>query len=292
MTLQVSCPSCKSNFRVAEQYAGKKAKCPKCGSQIAIDAPTPSGTRAASTSGPQPTQNTPETATPAAPAKTKLSFLQDLRVRVTLAVILALVVGYFVGREHLKYEIRSAISDAGEALVGSLAESFADFSTDESFESDESENQNQITEFDEIFHAPSFDISIDSARIDKPEYTSYGEVTRDDEDNLIITLDIENTDDRKILRYKQESMLSGYNSHLIDDVGNMIRVEVSGFSSDHVGALTGREDILPGQAVFHSVFFAVPPPKTKYLVLTMDLDAFGGEGKARFKIPVDEIENF
>lgn len=76
-----------------------------------------------------------------------------------------------------------------------------------------------------------------------------------------------------------------------DDVDNVIRGVNYGTGSP-VGALTGNEDILPGDEVTHVVIFSVPPPKTRYLILTMDLGAFGSEGETRFKIAVENIKHF
>jgi predicted RNA-binding Zn-ribbon protein involved in translation (DUF1610 family) len=36
--IQVTCPSCNATLKTSEQYAGKKAKCPKCGGIIEIPA--------------------------------------------------------------------------------------------------------------------------------------------------------------------------------------------------------------------------------------------------------------
>src|SRR4051794_30681785 len=36
MPIPVSCPSCSATFRVKDEYAGKRAKCPKCGEPLTI----------------------------------------------------------------------------------------------------------------------------------------------------------------------------------------------------------------------------------------------------------------
>ncbi|HQU46767.1 MAG TPA: hypothetical protein PK867_28445, partial [Pirellulales bacterium] len=47
MPIQVVCPSCKTNFKVSDQFAGKQGPCPKCKAPIripkadAVDAPAP-----------------------------------------------------------------------------------------------------------------------------------------------------------------------------------------------------------------------------------------------------------
>jgi predicted Zn finger-like uncharacterized protein len=44
MPLIVSCPSCHTKFHVADEYAEKRGKCPRCGSEILIAAPLASAT--------------------------------------------------------------------------------------------------------------------------------------------------------------------------------------------------------------------------------------------------------
>lgn len=41
MPIQVTCPSCSRSFNAPDGAAGKRAKCPKCGSPIDIPAPAP-----------------------------------------------------------------------------------------------------------------------------------------------------------------------------------------------------------------------------------------------------------
>jgi predicted Zn finger-like uncharacterized protein len=40
MPLKISCPGCRSSFKVADHNAGKHAKCPKCGTRFPIAAPS------------------------------------------------------------------------------------------------------------------------------------------------------------------------------------------------------------------------------------------------------------
>ena len=41
MPIAITCPSCKAKMQVPDKWAGKKAKCPKCGKPLAIPASTP-----------------------------------------------------------------------------------------------------------------------------------------------------------------------------------------------------------------------------------------------------------
>ena len=337
MSLDVSCASCNSTFKVAEQHAGKHGKCPKCGRRIAIpslagptseppSASVPPPRKPHVPSGPPPSSlpenqvgvpSTPSTAGERLPAKT--SFVRRLftgghRFHWSItagAALVAVMIGYFLGREHVKYEIRSAISEAGKAFSDGLQEAFgndvqtdeietgtsattaADAITDPTGTTNTKPRLPNLVDFGEPFTAPEFEISLVEARIDRPEVKDlFGDARRGKNPNLILVFRVKNTHDRRILRYREENMFLAGHFRLRDDVDNVIRGVSYGVGTKPLGALSGSEDILPGEEVTHLEVFSVPPPKTKYLILTMELAAFGGEGKTRFKIPVENIDNF
>lgn len=62
MSLQVVCPGCGVGFHAKDEWAGKQAKCPKCGTAILIGAPSPSS--AAPSSTPSSSSITQESAKP------------------------------------------------------------------------------------------------------------------------------------------------------------------------------------------------------------------------------------
>jgi hypothetical protein len=218
--------------------------------------------------------------------------------------VVCLIGGYFAGREHVKYEIRSSILEAGKVFSEGLQGSLGDRSdTDESTTKNPTTDHNvtaqiesqiaEFVEYGEPFAAPEFEISITDARIDRPQVKDlFGDVGRGNSPVLILVFRVKNTHDRKILRYREENMFLAGHFQMRDDVDNIIRGVSYGAGSKPVGALTGGEDILSGKEVTHLEVFSVPPPKTRYLILTMDLGAFGGEGETRFKIPVENIKNF
>lgn len=39
MAIPVTCPSCAVTFKAKDEFAGKKAKCPKCGGRIVVPSP-------------------------------------------------------------------------------------------------------------------------------------------------------------------------------------------------------------------------------------------------------------
>jgi len=231
---------------------------------------------------------------------------------ITIVVgVVCLICGYFAGREHVKYEISSSILEAGKVFSEGMKEIFTGDSDTDEIETQLAESTTNIptiynnvttstksqlpetVEFGKPFAAPNFEISITDARIDRPEVKDiFGDVGRGKDPNLILVVRVKNTHDRKILRYREENMFRAGHFKMRDDVDNVIRGVSYGTSSKPVGALTGSEDILPGNEVTHIEIFSVPPPKTIYLILTMDLMAFGGEGETRFKIPVENIKHF
>lgn len=228
-----------------------------------------------------------------------------------VSAVFAIFVGYFLGREHIKYELRSALSEAGKAFSEGLQESFGgidDRDTSETISSAAPSSEThearvdapaaeprlpEIVEFGRPFAAPEFEISLVGARIDRPEVADmFGETGRAKTPDLLLSFRVKNTHDRKILRFHEDGGFLAGNFKLDDDVDNVIRGVNYGVGARPAGALSGGEDILPGKEVGHLEAFGVPPPKTKYLILTLDLAAFGGDGKARFRIPVERIENF
>ncbi len=39
MAIEVTCPNCSATFKAKDEFAGKKAKCPKCGGRIVVPSP-------------------------------------------------------------------------------------------------------------------------------------------------------------------------------------------------------------------------------------------------------------
>jgi len=335
MSIDVSCPSCNKTFKVAEQHAGKHGKCPKCGFRINIpelpaathetpSAPFPPHRKPPVTATPNdrslPEHQEPVSTTPRTTDERSRTSFDDQLLRkgyrfhwaVTVGIALfAVTIGYFLGRKHVKYQIRSTIVEAGKAFSEGLQESFGSDDQSDEIETLPSEIANtnlstyqnaipntkdqlpEFVEFGKLFTALEFEITLVEARIDRPKIKDlFDDVGRGKDPVLIFVFRVKNTHDRKILRYRKENMFLAGHFQLRDDVDNVIRGVSYGAGSKPVGALTGNEDILPGKEAVHLELFSVPPLKTKYLILTMDLAAFGGEGKTQFMIPVENIDNF
>jgi len=151
----------------------------------------------------------------------------------------------------------------------------------------------------EPFDATGFQLTLLDARLGRnPKWLPAGGLVFESELNepfLILTFRITNTDDRKLLRYSRWVLSTTVQLH--DDANNSIRSSSRWQYSDGrvlVGGLEGNKEveILPGGEAMHVEVFEVPPPKTKYLILAMDLAPLGREGTVQFKIPAKEIKPF
>lgn len=135
-----------------------------------------------------------------------------------------------------------------------------------------------------------FSFTLDGAKIATTQLKSAMGDTREGKDpDLILSFTITNLDDRRILRFREGNQFLAGHFSLQDDVDNDIRGVNYGIMSKPIGALTGTEDILPGATAKHIEVFSVPPPKTEFLILTVDMACVGGDGEVKFKIPASSI---
>ncbi|MEZ6008263.1 MAG: hypothetical protein R3F05_10930 [Planctomycetota bacterium] len=140
--------------------------------------------------------------------------------------------------------------------------------------------------------AEGITLAVASVRVGTTAVHGFGGPGRGTNPDLQIALAISNTSDRKILRYDTPNRFMASPFQLRDDVDNVIRGVRYGAGSEVVGALTGNEDFEPGSRGSHLLVFAVPPPKTKFLILSVDLSVFGCQVIVRFSIPAERIEGF
>ena len=135
-----------------------------------------------------------------------------------------------------------------------------------------------------------FAITLASANIETAKVKDItGAIGTGKEPDLVLTFKFTNSDDRRILRFRKGNQFLPAHFRLRDDVDNVIRGVNYGMASEPVGALTGSEDIAPGTSTTHVELFSTPPPKTKFLTLTVALACLGGEGEIEFKIPSASI---
>jgi hypothetical protein len=200
---------------------------------------------------------------------------------IAIPAIVTLILGYFIGQEHLKYQMRSAIGDFTSAFAGFRKGNSPSEST-----------RVPLTQLmiGQTYKTKQFAITLNQAKIETTKLKNFmGQIETGTTPDLVLSFTIANTDDRKILRLclAKEFKVMDY-FRLQDDVGNEIRKVNYGFSSTILGALTSTE-IQPSASSTHVEIFSIPPPKTQFLILTVDLACFYGEGEIEFKIPASSI---
>jgi predicted Zn finger-like uncharacterized protein len=314
MKESISCPHCGTSFNVARENEGKRAKCAKCQQSFTIKFPesqpeyagfpdpiaepvVPSPSFAESISPPAIPKTKPVAAQPAG---SKSLTIPKWAIMAAPAFV-TLIAGYFIGREHVKYEIRSTFAKAadvfskglGNGPLGSKKPGGAqpnEGSKSSSQASAPAEKPRQFN-FGEKVQEKGFSINLKNARIEAPALKDMmGEDTKGKDPVLILSFDFANTDDRRILRFKEDNPFLSSHFKLRDDVDNVIRGVSYGVGAKPKGALTSADDIAPGATAGHVKFFSVPPPKTQFLILTIDLECLGGEGEVEFKIPANAIQ--
>ena len=304
MKESVICPSCESSFRVSRANEGKRAKCPKCKSPFVISFATalepvgtihdfsPHTTPPPIASSPIPTQASRKPKQKST-LSTKRKFSLPQWAIIALPAIATLVLGYFAGREHLKYQMRSALTDVAQAFSegfgGANSPTATLGSTQSSAAESVAEPLPQLV-IGKTHQADGFDMTLVTAKIATSKVKDMmGDIGTGKNPDLALSFTFTNTDDRKILRFRKGNQFMAGHFRLRDDVDNVIRGINYGMTSKPVGALTGSEDIAPGANASHIELFSVPPPKTEFLILTVNLACLGGDGEIEYKIPASSI---
>jgi predicted Zn finger-like uncharacterized protein len=339
MKRKTVCPNCTSSFLVPEQYEGKKAKCAKCNQSFVVAFPNESINAPAWPSDELVEQITPEIrpsslSNPLAltPPQVRTQIIDVPAQKPAIEklkkygpIIATLLVGFFLGREHVKYQMRSAMSDVASAFEKAIndtaseatvrqknselpnedsismnlqASQPATIAPDSTLLSAEPvvasqpplATQQTILDIGQPHSTDRFSIALTSASIEKAKISGLmNDISLGKDADLILQFSITNTNDRRILRFDEGNQFMPSHFRLRDDVDNVIRGVDYGFGNKVVGALTGNEDITPGMTVNHIELFSVPPPKTEFLILSVDLECVGGEGLIEYRIPVNQI---
>ena len=143
------------------------------------------------------------------------------------------------------------------------------------------------------FHkADSLWIQLTEAKVDYVDLKSLigGATSQSTEKYLICKFQVRNADERKIVTFNDAGIGPNHFS-MRDDVDNIIRGVSTGVSNQIVGAISSGHDIQPGEEATVIKVFKVPPPKTEYVILSVDLAAFSKQGDARFKIEAKDIRD-
>lgn len=194
-----------------------------------------------------------------------------------LPAIAALILGYFLGREHLKYQMKSAISDMASSVSQGIKDAFSN--TPETPAASISK-----LEIGQTHQVDNLSITLTGAKIALPKIKRglWGDDEQTGkEPKLILSFTIVNNDERKIKKFIRDGAFK-----LQDDVDNRVHEEYA----EAAGGLGKYNEILPNSTVSHIELFDIPLPKTEFLQLTIDLERFDGEGKVQFKIPSTSIE--
>lgn len=309
MSVGGKCPKCGKSYRAPDEYIGRHAKCSKCGMTFTVGGVVESktaeegwGSERTRENGSSGLQNAGHVRMESDSSAGNVDESTGGRVSLKFfvpTICIALAIGYFGGREHIKYELRSAFSEAGKAISESFEDAFGESNNEVT-----DTVQTNATNASEVKTIPptalgverrakGFSLAVISARIGRPEVKDmFGDMQRAQNPALILSLRVRNTHDRKILRFREGNMfLAGY-FRLRDDVDNVIRGIDYGAGANPVGAMSTSDDILPGGVATHVEVFAAPPAKTQFLILTVNLEAFGGSGSTEFKIEASQINGF
>jgi len=214
-------------------------------------------------------------------------------IKIIALTTLALALGYVIGRQHVKYQIQSRLSELESVFSGGPPRSSSRFEGGPAGQTNTAAPQAERVpqlQIGQTFKGDGFAITLNSAAVFEPEVRGMlGDRVYFKSPDLILSFTFTNTDDRKILSFYPANMFTAGDFRLRDDVDNVIRGMDYGFGNELVDALTGSVDIFPGDAVTHIESFSVPPPKTKYLTLTIDTACLDGDGRVRFTIPASAI---
>lgn len=206
--------------------------------------------------------------------------------------LVSLAVGYFAGREHLKYQMRSAVADVGRAFVQGIKDSLPP-GLQETVDREEEEKPSpppRVT-LGKPYDAGRFSVEVRGASIRHPEVRGLrGGKSPSEEALLVIDLQFTSKDDRKVVTFRDDRVMGGSVFHLKDDVGNVVRPVTFGFTSKVVGAMDKFAELKPEQSLTHLQVFDVPLPKTKCLVLNVDLYCFEGDGEVEVEIPITAVK--
>ncbi len=244
----------------------------------------------------------PVNAAATAPARLSLSrYLPQTQTGRLVAVAVAsslvsLLVGYFTGREHLKYQIRSSVESAGKQFVQNVQKGLENAFGMDVARPEPAEPVATLS-IGKTFDTPTASITVTSAKIERPILNGgfSGRPRPLEEDCLVISLTMANKDDRKQLNVSYGSQFSPGVFRLYDDVGNDISTTFfssAGSEFAMINAHPSHKDIDPETSVSHVVAFDMPLPKTKSLTLLVDLAVIGEDGAVKFEIPIDAVEGF
>ena len=209
----------------------------------------------------------------------------------TVPAAVSLIVGYFAGREHLKYQMRSAFTNAGKAFADGIRDSLPSGLKERAEAKEPEPVPPPRVPLGQAYDAGGFIVQVVRASIRHPQVKGLrGDASPSEDPLLVIEMQFTNKDDRKVVTFREDRGLGGAVFRLKDDVGNIVRPVTFGFANKVVGALDKFAQLKPGENLSHLQVFEVPLPKTKSLVLSVDLYCFEGDGKVEIEIPIEMVK--
>lgn len=301
-----TCVHCGASYRVPLSKQGKPAKCPKCQKTFRVQFNTPQP--ASSSVPPQQTAANTLTAPPrfrqpiqmaaspnGGPGLISLP-LWILIVVCTIPPLVFLVAGYFAGREHLKYQMRTAVQEAGRKFAEGMRNAFnpdRDEKGDAGGRGLPEPAQTPRISAGEEYDAGIFSVAVIGTKLGQVTLKGIGDTKKVSENPLLmIALKFTNNDLRKALSFRGDRMGFRRHFHLKDDVGNVVRPVNFGMMSEVIGSIEDGEQLKPESTLTHIEVFDKPLPKTEKLILTVDLKVFGGDGELEIEIPIDSVVGF
>ena len=217
-----------------------------------------------------------------------------------LCSVASLVLGYFAGREHVKYQIKQTFADAGKKIARDLQQGMREAFPGAAAAAETAEKKAKpvaTLKVGQAYDCPGASISLTAVRMDHPILKGgiYNSTSKHEEECLLITLTIRNKDARKQIKLTAGTPFGGGVFTMADDVGN--DVDTMFFSSPMsdfhiVGSHQTYDEINPGQAVEYVVAFHRPLPKTKSLSFLIDKKFIGQDGVVQYEIPITAVEGF
>ncbi len=314
---KAACPSCRARFVIPDGMVGKKAKCPKCGQpfiiavadskppQQPIEPPKTASKQAeppppvAAPTGPPPNFE----ATVFAPTASVVQSTPRSAKKVAIPAwalsvgvpLLTLGLGYFVGREHVKYQMRSAFADFGKNVAEGMRQMGAPGlpAPAPRAAADPVVPKPQVPKIalGEIHDAGQFTVQVAGAKISPVRLRDFQDDSfESDSPYLGVAILFRNKDERKSLRFSGTRAFNTSRFRVRDDVDNVVRPVGFGLTTKVVGAIEDVEELNPEESLQHLAVFEVPLPKTQSLTLTIDLECFDGEGEVLVEIPYEAVE--
>ena len=142
-----------------------------------------------------------------------------------VAVLVGLLIGYFAGREHLKYEMRSAFESAAEGLSDSLSSAFGNDS-DRKRLSEETDENSEAEELENIAKAAYIDDNLELYEV----LAKYVNISSD-EQVPGVRFKLRNNGERSLDRVEVTFYFKDENGNIISEK-DFLPVSVNKYSSD------------------------------------------------------------